>query len=153
MYLIEKCTDREIAIYCSKYFEIEVDRNTQAQFIMFKGQTDHQDEFVKRAQMFIEKNFQAKITVDQLSNMFAIGRRTLDRRFKKATHYTVSEYIHRVKMEAAKKSFENGRKNMDEIMKDVGYSDTKAFRIIFKRITGVSPIEYRNKYNREIFIK
>jgi len=81
--------------------------------------------------------------------MFAVGRRSLERRFKKATCNTVSEYIQRVKMEAAKKSFETSSKNINEIMDDVGYSDTKAFRTIFKRTTGLSPIEYRNKYNKE----
>ncbi len=149
LYLIEKYTDREMAILCAKIFEIEIDRNAQSSFIMFQGQRDHQDESVKKAQEFIERNFQNRITVDQLSTMFAIGRRSLERRFKRATSNTVSEYIQRVKMEAAKKSFETSRKNINEIMDDVGYSDTKAFRTVFKRTTGLSPIEYRNKYNKE----
>jgi YesN/AraC family two-component response regulator len=34
-------------------------------------------------------------------------------------------------------------------MYDVGYADVKAFRTIFRKITGLTPIEYRNKYNRE----
>jgi YesN/AraC family two-component response regulator len=68
---------------------------------------------------------------------------------KKATSNTVIEYIQRVKIEAAKKNLENGRKNVNEVMYEVGYSDTKAFRTIFKRITGLSPIEYRSKYNKE----
>src|SRR6185295_3972719 len=147
--LIEKYAGREVAILCAKIFEIEIDRSSQSAFIMFHGQRDHQDESVKKAQEFIEQNFQDKITVDQLSTLFAVGRRSLERRFKKATCNTVSEYIQRVKMEAAKKSFETSRKNINEIMDDVGYSDTKAFRTVFKRTTGLSPIEYRNKYNKE----
>ncbi|HEY0653685.1 MAG TPA: helix-turn-helix domain-containing protein [Chryseosolibacter sp.] len=149
LYLMEKYTDREMAILCSKYYQIEIDRDSQSPFIMFKGQRDHQDEEIKRAQEFIEKNFRERITVDQLSNMFAMGRRSLERRFKKATSNTVTEYIQRVKIEAAKKSFETSRKNVEEIMDDVGYSDNKAFRSIFKRTTGLSPVEYKNKYNRE----
>jgi AraC-like DNA-binding protein len=35
-----------------------------------------------------------------------------------------------------------------ELMYEVGYTDTKAFRSTFKKITGLSPIEYRNKYNK-----
>ena len=152
LYLIEKYTDREIAIICAKYFEIEIDRSSQASFIMFKGQRDHKDESVKKAQEFIERNFQDKITVDQLSDMCAMGRRSLERRFKKATSNTVSEYIQRVKIEAAKKSFETSRKNINEIMGDVGYSDTKAFRSVFKKTTGLSPMEYKNKYNKETVV-
>ena len=33
-------------------------------------------------------------------------------------------------------------------MYDVGYTDTKAFRTTFKKITGLTPIEYKNKYNK-----
>ena len=149
LYIIEKYAGRDVALMCAKIYEIEIDRNSQSQFIIFSGQKEHQDEAIKKAQEFIEHNFQEKITVDRLSTMFAIGRRSLERRFKKATQNTVSEYIQRVKIEAAKKSFETSRKNINEIMDDVGYSDTKAFRTVFKRTTGLSPIEYRNKYNKE----
>ena len=117
---------------------------------MFRGQKQHQDEPVKKAQEFIESNFRAKISVDNLSEMFALGRRSLERRFKKATCCTVAEYIQRVKIEAAKKSFETETRNVNEIMYDVGYTDTKAFRSVFKKHTGLSPLEYRNKYRREI---
>ncbi len=150
IYLVEKYTDREIAILASKYFAIEIDRHTQSSFVIFNGQHDHQDEPIKKAQEFIEENFWKKITVDQLADKFAIGRRSLERRFKKATSNTVIEYIQRVKIEAAKKGFESGRKNIAEVMNDVGYNDTKAFRTIFKKTTGLSPIEYRNKYNKEM---
>ena len=52
-------------------------------------------------------------------------------------------------MKAAKKYFETGRKTVSEVMYDVGYNDTKAFREVFGRITGMSPVEYKSKYNTE----
>ncbi len=150
LYLVEKYTNRDIAILASKFFAIEIDRNSQNAFMMFQGQKEHEDEEIKKAQDFIEDNFQDKITVDQLADQVAIGRRSFERRFKKATSNTVMEYIQRVKMEAAKRSFESSRKNINEVMFDVGYTDTKAFRTIFKKITGLTPIEYRNKYNKQV---
>jgi len=90
--------------------------------------------------------------VDQLASMLALGRRSLERRFKKATSNTVTEYIQRVKIEAAKKRLESGRRNINEVMYDVGYNDTKAFRGIFKKISGMSPVEYRSKYNKETLL-
>ncbi|HEX6192531.1 MAG TPA: helix-turn-helix domain-containing protein [Chitinophagaceae bacterium] len=150
VYLIEKYAGRAIAVICAKIFQIEIDRDSQSPFIMFKGQKDHDDEPVKKAQYFIEKNFQEKITVDQLATMLSIGRRNLERRFKKATSNTVVEYIQRVKIEVAKMSLESSRDNINEVMYKVGYTDNKAFRTIFNRITGLSPIQYRNKYNREL---
>ncbi len=150
LYIIEKYTSRDIAVFCAKIFEIELDRHTQSPFIIFSGQKEHEDDSIKKAQNFIESNYQDKITVDQLAYMLALSRRNLERRFKKATSNTVIEYLQRVKIEAAKKSLENSRKNINEVMYDVGYVDTKAFRTVFKRITGLSPVDYRSKYNKKV---
>lgn len=152
VYMIEKYAGRDVAILISKAFGIDFDRTVQSPFIIFQGQKTHEDDTVKQAQEYIEKNFEEKITVDQLADTFAVGRRSLERRFKKATCNTVTEYIQRVKIEAAKKDLETGRKNVLEVMYDVGYSDVKAFRSIFRKITGLSPIEYRNKYNKELVV-
>lgn len=146
LYLVEKFVGREIAIFCSKAFQIDIQRDSQSPFTIFIGQKEHEDESIRKAQEFIEENFQDKITVDRLSEVAALSRRNLERRFKKATSNTVVEYIQRVKIEAAKKSLEVSRKTINEVMFDVGYSDTKAFRNTFKKITGLSPIQYRNKY-------
>jgi transcriptional regulator GlxA family with amidase domain len=149
LHLVEKYSNREMAIHAAKYFAIEIDRKTQSPFIMFNGQKKHEDEPIKEAQEFIEKNVAAKISVEDLAGKFAIGRRHFVRRFKKATNNTPLEYIQRVKIEAAKKFLESSSKNVTEVMYDVGYNDTKAFRSIFKKITGMSPVDYRNKYNKE----
>ena len=146
---MEKFAGREVAILTAKLFMIDIDRHRQSPFIIFEGQKKHDDEPVKQAQEYIEKNYPEKISVNQLCNMLPVSRRNFERRFKKATCNTITEYIQRVKMEVAKKSFETNRKNISEVMYDVGYSDTKAFRTVFKNITGLSPIAYKNKYNRE----
>lgn len=148
IYLIEKFTNRETAILTAKIFAIDIERHNQSEFMIFNGQSEHADEVVKKAQNFIEKHFQDKITIDDLSAVVAIGRRSLERRFKGATNNTVAEYVQRVKVEAAKKSFETSRKNITEVMQAVGYSDVKAFRGIFKKITGMTPLDYRNKYSK-----
>ncbi len=150
LYIIEKYAGRDVAVHCSKMFQIDIERSSQSPFIIFQGQKDHEDEHVKKAQEFIEKNYQEKITVEHLTSMLALSRRNFERRFKKATANSVIEYLQRVKIEAAKMSLESSRENVNEVMYKVGYTDTKAFRNIFKRITGLSPIQYRNKYNREI---
>jgi transcriptional regulator GlxA family with amidase domain len=152
LYLIEKYAGRELAVLSAKVFALNIERTDQLSFVIFQGQKEHDDDSVKKAQEFIEKNFQDKITIDQLSSMLALSRRNLERRFKKATSNSVVEYMQRVKVEAAKVSFESSRENVNEVMYKVGYTDSKAFRTTFKKITGLSPIEYRNKYNRELIV-
>src|SRR5206468_5934269 len=149
IYLVEKYYDRQTAIFCSKVFQIEMDRQNQSAFTIFTGQKLHGDEMVKKAQAYIESNLHEKISVEDLSSRFAVGRRNFDRRFIKATGNTPLEYLQRVKMEAAKKAFETSRKTINEVMYDVGYSDVKAFREVFRKLTGMSPVEYRNKYNKD----
>lgn len=149
LYLIEKFYDRQTAIYCSKIFQIEIDRQTQSGFAIFNGQKSHGDELIKKAQEYIEHNFDEKISFEDLSRKFAVGRRNFDRRFAKATGNTPVEYWQRVKIESAKKALETTRKTVNEVMYDAGYADIKAFREVFRKITGLSPLEYKHKYNKE----
>lgn len=153
IYLVEKYYDRQTAIFCSKVFQIEMDRQSQSPFIIFKGQKSHSDEVVKKAQTFIEEHLNEKISFGHLSSKFAVGRRNFDRRFIKATGNTPLEYSQRVKIEAAKKAFETTRKTVNEIMYEVGYSDAKAFREVFRKITGISPLEYRSRYNKDAMVQ
>ncbi|UOQ75584.1 helix-turn-helix domain-containing protein [Hymenobacter sp. 5516J-16] len=149
LYLIEKYAGREMAVFCAKVFQIDIERVSQSAFVVFNGQKAHEDEPIKKAQTYIEENYREKITVDQLASMLALGRRNLERRFKKATSNSVVEYIQRVKIEVAKSSLESTRENVNEVMYNVGYTDPKAFRLTFKRVTGLSPKQYRSKYHRE----
>ena len=150
IYLIEKYYGRETAIWCSKMAEIDFDRISQNQFVIFSGQKEHSDEVIKDVQVYIEENFEEKLSVEGIANKFAISTRNFIRRFKKATKNTPFEYIQRVKVEVAKKSFESTPLNINEVMYNVGYNDEKAFRKTFKKYTGLSPIEYRRKFNREM---
>jgi len=148
LHLVEKYTHRGMAILASKFFVLDMNRQSQSPFTMFHGQKMHDDIEIRQAQDWIEENFAAKITVDGLAERFNIGRRTFERRFKKATHNSPSEYLQRVRTEAAKKLLESSRATVNAVMMEVGYSDGKAFRDVFKKITGVSPVEYRGRYGR-----
>ncbi len=148
LHLVEKHAGREMAIQASKIYALEIDRKSQSPFIMFNGQKQHEDEPIKLAQEFIENHVTTKISVEELAEKFAIGKRHFERRFKKATNNTPIEYIQRVKIEAAKKQLEITNKNVNEVMYYIGYADTKAFRTVFKKFTGLTPYNYRNKYNR-----
>ena len=149
IYLVEKYFDRETAIFCSKVFQIEMDRSSQSAFIIFKGQKSHADQVVIEAQTYIEAHYDKKISIEDLSQRLSVGRRNFDRRFIKETGNTPLEYMQRVRIEQAKNNFEASRKTVNEVMYEVGYSDVKAFREVFRKVTGMSPLEYRTKYNKE----
>ncbi|GAB3020352.1 helix-turn-helix domain-containing protein [Cyclobacterium sediminis] len=150
LYLIEKFAGRDTAVAAAKGFMIDIDRSSQSPFMVFSGQKSHQDREVLKAQEHIEKHFNEKLAIDKLCNELAISRRTFERRFKKATANTIVEYHQRVKVEAAKRALETGRKNINEVMYEVGYNDPKAFRDVFRKITDMTPLNYMNKYSKEV---
>jgi transcriptional regulator GlxA family with amidase domain len=149
LFLVEKYFDRATAIYCSKIFQIDMDRTSQSPFFIFQTQKNHGDEMICQAQTYIEENLKEKISFEELASKLATSRRNFDRRFIKATGNTPVEYLQRVKVEVAKSTLEKGRKNINEVMDEVGYSDDKAFREVFRKITGMSPLEYKGKYSKE----
>lgn len=149
LFLIEKYYDKPTAVYCAKMFQIDIDRDSQSSFAIFSGQKKHGDEVILKAQLYVEKNYRDKISIASLSDKFSVGRRNFDRRFIKATGITPLDYLQRVKIEAAKTLLENTRKTVHEVMYEVGYNDTKAFREVFSRVAGMSPIDYKARYNHD----
>ncbi len=152
LFLIEKYFDKQTAIYCSKVFQIDMERTSQSRFFIFQAQKNHGDELIHKAQKYIEEHLTERISFEELASKLAISRRNFDRRFIKATGNTPVEYLQRVKVEIAKSTLEKGRKTIFEVMNDVGYADDKAFREVFRKITGMSPLEYKGKYNKEVVV-
>jgi transcriptional regulator GlxA family with amidase domain len=149
LYIIQRYAGRQIAVLISKIFQIDLNRANQSQFIIFKGQKNHEDEEVKKLQNYLEENVEEKISIDDLTVRFSIGRRNLERRFKKATGNTILEYMQRVKVEAAKLYLESSRDTITDIMYKVGYTDNKNFRMTFKKYTGLTPAQYRSKFYQQ----
>lgn len=152
LFLVERYFDRQTAIYCSKVFQIDMERASQSPFHIFQTQKKHGDELISRAQVYIEEHLSEKISFEQVASDMAISRRNFDRRFIKAVGNTPVEYLQRVKIEVAKSTLEKGRKSIFEVMHEVGYSDDKAFREVFKKITGLSPLDYRARFNKEVVL-
>lgn len=147
LYLIEKYNGRETALFCSKVLQIDIDRSSQSPFMLFKGQKDHPDDAIREVQHFIEKNVDERLTVEFLADKFSMSKRSFIRRFKKATNNVPVAYIQKVKIEAAKRSLERRQVSINDVMYSVGYTDTKAFRTIFKKVTGLTPMEYKEKFS------
>ena len=148
LYLVEKYNGREAALYCAKVLQIDIERTSQSPFIVFEGLKDHADTAIRSVQEYIESNVAEKLTVELLAHRCAMNRINFTRRFKRATKVSPMDYIQRIRIEAAKRSLETGRKNINEVMYDVGYVDVKAFRLTFKKVAGLTPMEYRSKFSK-----
>lgn len=146
LYLIEKFAGRAAALWASKMFLIDMDHTSQLWFSTTPFLHDHKDLRILQAQRFIEAHFCENLKVEDIAEEVALSKRSFIRRFKKATHQTPIQYIQSVKIEAAKEALELTEQTVNEIMYEVGYSDIKSFRSLFKKFTGLSPIDYRKKF-------
>ncbi|MBK1896418.1 GlxA family transcriptional regulator [Chryseobacterium paridis] len=149
LYFIEKNCGKEISVSLSKYYALDYGRTSQSIFTIFSGQRRHDDHDIHKAQSYIEREFTTEISVEQIASEVNMSRRNFIRRFKNATSLNPIEYIQRVKVEAAKKALETGDNNIADVTYSIGYNDLKTFRTVFKRITGLTPIDYRNKYKSQ----
>ncbi|SFD91789.1 GlxA family transcriptional regulator [Thermophagus xiamenensis] len=148
LYVVEKFGGRELALFLAKTFMIDIDRTRQSVYSQFIGAKQHADEVVLQVQDFIENHFAEKFTIAQLAEKFHLVRRTLERRFKSATGFSIVKYTQKVRVEKAKRQLEKGRKSVTEVMYDCGYNDPKSFREVFKKNVGITPLEYSRKFEQ-----
>jgi len=146
IYLIEKFGYKELAAVCRKMLLMEP-RHTQSPYFIFDYQKNHADLVVKKAQSHMEENFTEPISLESLAKTLAISPRHFARRFKNATGDSPLLYLQRIRIEAAKQKLEKTMQSVDEITQHVGYEDPNSFRKLFKKNTGLSPREYRNRFS------
>lgn len=148
IYLIEKFCGHEAATVASKVLMINIHQQPQNTFSIFQFQHEHNDEVVLKAQLYIEKNYAKRITVEEIASECNLSSRTLIRRFEQATSNTPIEYVQRVRIEAAKKMLESNNEGVELVAMKCGYEDMGFFRKVFKRHVDVTPREYQDKYGK-----
>lgn len=148
LFLLEKYCGRDIAVQTAKMFSIDMDRESQSHFSAFLPPKNHQDDLVIEAQQLIESKYHQANTVEEIIVNMPSSRRNFVRRFKHATGITPIVYLQRTRIEAARKLLEQTNQSVTEVMLNAGYNDIKAFRTLFRKNLGLSPREYREKFNK-----
>lgn len=105
---------------------------------------DHQRLVVERVKALVKENAKQGLSVRWLAKEVALSHTYLCNLFKKQTGLTLGEYQTQVKIDLAKELLADHRKKSYEVGYDVGYNNPGYFARTFKRVTGMSPIEYRD---------
>jgi len=146
LYLLQIHCGKELAVKTAKVFAIDMDRHNQSYFSSFQPSRLHNDEIVASAQQKIESNYQDVATIEEMIKDIPSSRRNIVRRFKQVIGITPIEYLQQTRIEAAKKLLEQTAQQMTEVIYNSGYNDPKAFRKIFRKTVGMTPSEYREKF-------
>lgn len=146
LHFVHEYCGKDMAIKIAKVFAIDMDRDKQSYFSTFQPSYSHNDELVASAQQKIESNYHDAATIEELIKDIPSSRRNIVRRFKQITGITPIEYLQQTRIEAAKRLLEQTGQQMTEIIFSSGYSDPKAFRKVFKKSVGMTPSQYREKF-------
>jgi transcriptional regulator GlxA family with amidase domain len=148
IYLIERFHSHKMAVRCAKMFLIDMDRPTQRPYADLRVRPSHSDETIRRIQRYIEANLREELPLKRLAHMANLSPKTFMRRFKQATGAPPATYVQFMRIEAAKQCLEQGKATVGEITFQVGYNDTRSFRRLFQRYVGLSPKDYRGKFQQ-----
>jgi len=146
LYLIERLIGRDVATDCAKLMVFDPVRQKQSPYVTFQSQKDHADQAILKAQEWLERHFKSEISIDDLADKVGLGSRTFKRRFKIATNENPLNYLQRIRVEQAKSKLAKTTDSINNIIWSVGYEDVSSFRQLFKRFTGLTPRDYRQKF-------
>jgi len=144
--LVQKHCGADTAIRIAKIFAIDMDRYKQSYFSTFRPDYTHNDELVKDVQKKIETAYREAETIEEIIKDIPASRRNIVRRFTQATGIPPIEYLQHVRIQSAKQLLEHTNQSITEVIDNTGYSDPKSFRKTFRRIVGMAPQEYKEKF-------
>lgn len=98
---------------------------------------------------YISENFRNKISLDELSQRFFINKYYLTRVFKEQFGITINQYITAIRITEAKRALRFSDESVENIGYNCGLDAPHYFSRTFKRVEGISPSEFRKKWQRK----
>ena len=151
LYLVEKFCGHEIALQCAKALLLSMPRGRQSGYSVVQLSRPHSDQKIRQSEEYLQQHFDRDISIDNLAKQAGMGPRNFIRRFKAATGRVPGAYLQTLRVSAAKELLEHGGASIQAVSSKIGYADIGFFRNLFKRHTGMTPGEYRDKFSQMSF--
>ena len=145
--LVARFVSPEAAAMSARTLLLDPGRSSQTPYMSLLAPVSHGHETVARAQEWMEVNLEHPMGVKELADVVHVSERTLLRRFRKATGHSPKEYLLGLRIELAKRLLATTGHAVEDISARVGYSDSTAFYRLFREMAGVTPGEYRRRFN------
>lgn len=134
------------AMRIAKVYLLKWHDEGQLPYAALNTNTPHTDSIARLCENWLKENYNKDDALAQVVAFANIPERTLKRRFKAATGTALINYIQNLRIEEAKYLLETTHKTVDEISYTVSYEDLSFFRRLFKRLTGLTPSQYRRMF-------
>ena len=146
LHIISRHASPGDALHIAKVYLLKWHPEGQLPYTGLVRRVPHADSVVRQCENWLAENFREIDAIKQIVAMIDVPERTLKRRFKSATGTTLIEHLQNLRIEQAKKLLEKGDTPIEEVSAEVGYLDVSFFRRLFKRLTGLSPGQYRRMF-------
>jgi transcriptional regulator GlxA family with amidase domain len=152
LYLVSRFSGRAEAVRIAKIFLLGDHGDGQLPFASMGQPRPHDDAVIAECEAWIAGQYREPNPVTRMVALSGLPERTFKRRFRAATGLAPIDYVQMLRIEQARQLLESSAENTDAVGHRVGYEDPAYFRRLFKRLTGVTPARYRQRYSgiREI---
>jgi transcriptional regulator GlxA family with amidase domain len=145
--LIERFISPAIMVATARYFLVDAAGREQRFYSSFSPRMHHGDGAIVKVQRWLQTHPVENLTVRAMASRARLSERTFLRRFQSATGLPPTEYIQHLRVDKAREELEFSRLAIQEIAWKVGYKDPSSFRKVFQRIVGLTPGDYRRRFN------
>jgi transcriptional regulator GlxA family with amidase domain len=148
--LVERFLGPSVMSATARFMNADPPGREQRFYNRFVPPLGHGDKSILAIQHWLQANVQSSVSMTALAERVALGERTFLRRFVKATRMRPSEYHQKLRIARSQELLELTRDTVDQIAVATGYEDPGGFRRTFKRVVGLSPSEYRRRFQRSV---
>lgn len=146
LYLIGRFCSAEEAARISRLFLLGDRGFGQLPFASMARPRQHTDAVIAKIQQWLVDHYASPNPVAAMAEHSGLAERSFKRRFAAATGYSPVEYVQTLRIEEAKQMLERENIGIEDIAAAVGYEDPTFFRRLFKRLAGLTPAQYRQRY-------
>ena len=146
--LVERLLGSVVMLHTARFMLVDPPGREQRFYSDFAPRLQHGDRVILAIQHWMQSHTTAAVSISALARRAGLGERTFLRRFVKATGMKPSDYQQRLRIARSRERLELTTDSVEQVAVAAGYEDAGGFRRIFKRVMGLSPAEYRRRFQR-----
>jgi transcriptional regulator GlxA family with amidase domain len=146
LYLIARLVGAEEAMRVARLHLLDWHHVGQQPFAMLSRSRQSNDAAIARCQEWIAQHYDQDAPVAAMARLSGLSERSFKRRFATATGMSPLEYVHALRLEESKHMLETTPLPVETIAHEVGYGDASFFGRLFRRKVGLTPAQYRRRF-------
>ncbi len=150
-HLVERFYGTAIARQVEAQFSPEIRRPAIQQAYLDGEPSAQPDELMAEAQQWLRERAAAPLDLARLATRLGISRRSLNRRFRRATGSTPGRFLQQQRVGEAAELLRKTNLSIGEVAARVGYEDAAHFATVFRRLTSQTPSRYRAAVRAKLF--